>query len=220
MIRELFSYALEGKRIRASKNYSTKHLPSINHCMRSRIKRQFRTKLLKSLKEQKEVNRLEKSFIIQKKLFSLPEFIKAKIILFYLSFAGEVETHRMVDKAVSLGKQVAVPVINKHKKKMMIPTFMANYGCELEVGPYSIFQPKKRHIKPVALNKIDLIIVPAVAYDTQGNRLGRGQGYYDRFLNSLPKRIRTVGLAFDFQVFGDLPFIEPHDFGVDKVISA
>ncbi|VVB63874.1 5-formyltetrahydrofolate cyclo-ligase family protein [uncultured archaeon] len=183
------------------------------------LKRQFRTKLLKSLKEQKEVDRLTKSFKIQQKLFSLPEFIKAKVILFYLSFAGEVETHRMVDKAVSQGKKVAVPIIN-NKNKKMIPSLMTDYGCELEVGPYSIFQPKSRHIKPVAPNKIDLIIVPAVAYDRKGNRLGRGLGYYDRFLNSLPRRTKTVGLAFDFQVLSDLPFLEPHDFGVDKVLSA
>jgi 5-formyltetrahydrofolate cyclo-ligase len=187
--------------------------------MLNRLKTKLRQQLLNRLRNQKEVQRLKKSFKIQNKLFSLLEFIKAKRILFYLSFAGEVETFRMVDKAVLLGKQVAVPVINT-KIKMLIASLFVDGKSQLEIGPYGIYQPKRECIRKIPLSTIDLIIVPALAFDSQGNRLGRGKGYYDRFLHSLPKTIPTVGLAFSFQILDRIPSLEPHDFPVDRVVYA
>ncbi|MDD5004920.1 MAG: 5-formyltetrahydrofolate cyclo-ligase [Candidatus Omnitrophica bacterium] len=187
--------------------------------MIKRTKNYIRSQLLKRLKKQKEVEQLKRSFKIQNKLFSLPEFIKAKMILFYLSFGGEVETFRMIQKTMSLGKKVALPVINSRNKRL-IPSLISDCGYNLELGPYGIRQPKKKHMRNVALDKIDLIIVPGVAFDLHGNRIGRGLGYYDRFLHSLPKEIPSIGLAFDFQVLGRIPSLESHDFPVDKVLHA
>ena len=180
-------------------------------------KNYIRSQLLKKLKKQKEVERLKKSFKIHQKLFSLPEFIKAKIVFFYLSFDGEVETFRMIEKAISLGKKVAVPVIKRRTRKLS-PSLIDGCGYGLELGPYGIYQPKVSRICNIPLRTIDLIIVPAVAFDLKGNRIGRGLGYYDRFLHSLPRRIPSIGLAFDFQVLGTIPSIEPHDFAVDRVL--
>ena len=179
----------------------------------------IRSQLLKKLKKQKEVERLERSFKIHQKLFSLPEFIKAKIVFFYLSFDGEVETFRMIEKAISVGKKVAVPVIKRRTRKLL-PSLIDNCDCGLEVGSYGIYQPKASRIRNIPLRTIDLIIVPAVAFDSKGNRIGRGLGYYDRFLRSLPHRIPSIGLAFDFQVLDKIPSIEPHDFAVDRVLCS
>ncbi len=187
--------------------------------MITKTKSYIRAQVLNRLRKQKEVERLKKSFQIQKKLFSLSEFVKAKIVLFYLSFDGEVETFRMVDKAISLGKKVAVPVINSRDKKLTL-SLIVDCGYDLEVGPYGTYQPKHNHIRKIPLNRIDLIIVPALAFDLKGNRIGRGLGYYDRFLHALPKRIPSVGLAFDFQVLGKIPFVESYDFPVDRVLYA
>lgn len=184
-----------------------------------KIKHTIRLKLLNRLKKQKEVERLKRSFAIQNKLFSLPQFKKAKKILFYLSFDGEVETFRMIDRAVLLGKKVAVPVINRNNKSLTASLFV-DCKSQLEVGPYGIYQPKRECIRRIPLDKIDLIIVPAVAFDLKGNRLGRGQGYYDRMLQSLPKKIPTIGLAFNFQVLRSIPAVESHDFPVDRVLYA
>ena len=185
--------------------------------MIKRTKSYIRLQLLKRLKKQKEVERLKRSFQIQKKLFSLPEFIKAKVVLFYLSFDGEVETFRMIDKAISLGKKVAVPVINRRSTRF-VPSLIDDCGYGLEDGPYGIYQPKPECIRNIPLKKIDLVIVPAVAFDLKGNRIGRGLGYYDRFLYFLPQRIPSVGLAFGFQVLDKIPTVESHDFSVDKVL--
>ena len=185
--------------------------------MITKTKDYTRRRVLNRLKKQKEVERLKRSFQIQNKLFSLPEFIKAKNILFYLSFDGEVETFRMIARAISLGKKIAVPVINSRNKILKLSLIM-DCGYGLEVGPYNIHQPKRSHIRKIPLNSIDLIIVPAVAFDLKGNRIGRGLGYYDRFLQALPRRIPCIGLAFDFQVLNRIPGIESHDFPVDRVL--
>ena len=180
-------------------------------------KHTIRSALRSRLQKQKEVERLIKSFYIKEKLFDLVEFIKATIILFYLSFDGEVETWRMIEKAISLGKKVAVPFIDRRSKKL-IPAMIADCGLSLVGGPYGIYEPRHRRIVPTSM--IDLIVVPALAFDLSGNRIGRGKGYYDRFLHSLSRPVPTVGLAFDFQVSTRLTCLEPYDFRVDRVLYA
>lgn len=85
------------------------------------------------------------------------------------------------------------------------------------VGQYGILEPvKKCRVSP---EKIGLVVVPGIAFDKKGNRLGRGKGYYDRFLELLPESVPRIGLAFDFQILPFLP-VNPHDLSVDSTISA
>ncbi|MFH1621797.1 MAG: 5-formyltetrahydrofolate cyclo-ligase [Candidatus Omnitrophota bacterium] len=185
--------------------------------MINRIKSNIRKRLLKRLRNQKEVERLKRSFQIQKKLFSLPEFIKAKTVMFYLSFNGEVETFRMIEKAISLGKRIAAPVINRRSRKL-IPYFIFDSLDDLRVGPYGICEPKHEHMCSVPLKNIDLVVVPAIAFDLNGNRIGRGMGYYDRFLHFLPKRSSSIGIVFKLQILNKIPSLETYDISVGKVI--
>lgn len=182
-------------------------------------KKRLREELLKKLKDNKEDRRLKKSFRIAKRLFLLAEFLKAKTVLFYLSFDGEVDTVRMIKEAIKQGKRVAVPVIRKESTEI-VPSLLHDFDAELKTGPYGVRHPKEEYIRPIPLDSIDLVIVPGLAFDEAGNRLGRGMGYYDRFLSRLPNDIPTVGLAFDFQMVRDFPPLEPHDFSVSKVLFA
>ena len=180
------------------------------------LKNALRRKILNLLRSQKEEDRLRKSKIIQKKLFSTPEFKKAKIILFYASFDGEVETFNMMKQAQRLGKKIALPRIIKDQKKMTL-SLVTNLKKELVCGPYGIQQPK-RALRPLYLEEIDLAIVPGVAFDCRNHRLGRGAGYYDRFLVNFPSDVPTLGLAFNFQIASRLPHQKRHDISVSRVI--
>jgi 5-formyltetrahydrofolate cyclo-ligase len=182
-------------------------------------KRQLRQVLIKKLKSHKEDERLKKSSRIAEKLFLLKEYIQAKTVLYYISLDGEVETVRMIKKSIEQGKRVAVPVVRKETREI-IPSLLKDYDGELTRGPHGTRHPKEEYIRPISLESLDLVVVPGLAFDEAGNRLGRGMGYYDRFLGRLPKNIPTVGLAFDFQVVSDFPPLEPHDFSVSKVLSA
>jgi len=183
-------------------------------------KRQIREKILKKLKEQREELRKKKSLKIKRQLFSQPQFSQADTVMFYIAKREEVDTTGMIIDALKKGKKVVVPMtLVKHKK--ITPLQLKNPEKELEKGPYGIYQPKKQFMKrKVLLKSIDLAIVPGVAFDRFGNRLGRGGGYFDRFLSKLQKyNIPIFGLAFKFQIVKQLPTLS-HDIPVTKLIFA
>lgn len=180
-------------------------------------KQEFRRRILKQLKVQSEGARQKKSLAIREKLFRLPTFRQARTVMFYVALPTEVDTHPMIDEALRLGKRVAVPVTDVAQKELAA-SLIENRQQDLAPGPYGTHHPKPHAIRPVALEEIDMVIVPGLAFTPAGERLGRGKGFYDRFLSRLPARTATLGLAFDFQVLSRLP-LDPHDVRVKRVLS-
>ncbi len=179
-------------------------------------KNKLRERFLESLRKQNEQDRLTKSRLIQKKLFDRPEFQAAKTILFYASFDGEVETFPMMQQATQLKKKIALPLITKGSKNF-IPTLVTDPDS-LNEGPYGIRQPAYAREHVLDAKDIDLVVVPGLAFDKRHYRLGRGAGYYDRFLAGLPEDTPSLGLAFDFQFVDHLPHVEAHDITLTDVI--
>lgn len=196
------------------KDIPTPNISSIKNKVKVLTKSQLRNKILLELQKQKEEDRNRKSRIIKEKLFRTFAFKKAKTVMFYIAFDGEVDTQDMIKKARILGKIIAVPVCRKNRQIM--PCIL-NDKTKLVRGLYGILEPAIK--KPVNLEDIDLVIVPGVAFDKEGNRLGRGKGYYDRFLKKLPDRVNSIGLAFDSQILPSAP-ATPIDVSVDRVIFA
>lgn len=179
-------------------------------------KNKLRERFLEALRNQNDQDRLVKSRLIEKKLFNRAEFRAAKTILFYASFGGEVETFQMIKQATQLNKKIALPMISKGSKNF-IPTLVKEIDS-LNEGPYGIKQPVYSHEQAVDVGELDLVIVPGIAFDKLHNRLGRGAGYYDRFLAALPEDTPSFGLAFDFQLVDRLPHLEAHDMSLTDVI--
>jgi len=178
-------------------------------------KAEIRREILKRIKSQGSRIKAEKDRIIKEKLSSSPEFKEAKTIGFYVSLASEVDTRALIDEALRAGKMVIVPVIigddlRFHRIK--------DRKADLVEGPCGILQPDKSREKPFSKDQMDLVIVPGVAFSKEGARLGKGRGFYDRFLKDLPRRVKRIGLAYDLQIIQDLP-ITPQDVPVDTVIS-
>lgn len=186
--------------------------------MSDNSKKLLRERILTLLRNQKEEERLNKSLVISNKLFQMQEFQRAETILFYASFDGEVETFEMMKTAQKLGKTIGLPAIMRSEKKI-IPTRVASLEMDLEAGPYGIKQPKIDSSEALKNDCLDMVIVPGVAFDKENNRLGRGGGYYDKFLSTIPSRVPTVGLAFDFQIVDSLSFKEEHDMPVSSVLA-
>ena len=178
-------------------------------------KQEIRSKILLRLKTQKEDTRDRKSRIIKKKLLRTKVFRKAKIIMFYIAFDGEVNTEEMILEARKLNKIIAVPVCEKNR--IAIRPCKLDNNASLKKGPYGVCEPAVK--KSISLKNIDLVIVPGVAFDQKGNRLGRGKGCYDRFLKTLPKDTPSIGLAFGFQIIPSVPS-HKHDVSVDRLIFA
>ncbi|MBL7092051.1 MAG: 5-formyltetrahydrofolate cyclo-ligase [Candidatus Omnitrophica bacterium] len=182
------------------------------------LKQKIRKEIKDKLNKQSNLQRLRKSRLIKKRLFSLAEFKRAKSVMFYVATGEEVETRFMMTEARKIGKKIAVPAILRGEKRI-IASLVEDFEKELAPGPYGILQPQKKYIREVPHRSIDLVVVPGLAFDRQGRRLGRGGGYYDKFLAGLPSGIPRIGLAFDFQLLTGLPALS-HDVSVTKVISA
>lgn len=157
-----------------------------------------------------------KSRAIAEQVFDLPAFAAAKTIMAYVPFRNEVDTSPIIERALSTGKRVVVP-ISELSTMRLIPSEIWDYPGDLTEGTYGILEPRPDCVRPRDPNEIDLVLVPGVAYDFCGNRLGYGAGFYDRFLDSLPQA-KSVALAFSLQVLDDA-YPEPHDHPVQFLVT-
>ena len=186
-------------------------------------KRKIRQEFLKKRNNLSRDEIKSKSEKIEKELFSLPEFQRAKTVMFYVSFRSEVETEKMTRNALKLKKKIVIPVV--HGEKIVVSE-IKNLKKELTKGSFGIKEPKKEFRRRVNQKEIDLVVVPGVVFDKSGGRLGYGRGYYDRFLRSKSIRSRMsrsrqcalIGLAFDLQIARKIPLVKG-DMKVDKIVT-
>ncbi|MCQ2305990.1 MAG: 5-formyltetrahydrofolate cyclo-ligase [Bacteroidales bacterium] len=164
---------------------------------------------IKALKKQHTKEQLlEQSELILAKLEQDEDFKKACIVMIYSALPDEVQTQAFLEKW-------------RHEKKIILPTVVGDDIIPVElaedtgfaVGDFNILEPQN---EPYT-GGYDLIVVPGVAFDRNGNRIGRGRGYYDRFLCK-HLNVRRIGVCFDFQLVDEVP-TEPNDIRMDKIIS-
>lgn len=157
----------------------------------------------------------EKSEFIQKMLLELPEYKTSTRLALYSSFNNEVLTDTVFTDALESGREVFFPRADSERTEL---AFIGVSGPgELHPGLFSIDEPLHGGIELTA-GELDLIVVPGVAFDTSGARVGYGKGFYDRALTGANTMV--VALAFDFQVLegGRLP-VQAHDIGVDVIVT-
>lgn len=156
---------------------------------------------------------------IVRKFMELPEFQQATTVMYYVDVRAEVRTRFALPDALATGKRIIVPWCNDEGE---LELFLLESMDELELGMYSILEPKQelRHLpeKVVKPQDIDLIMVPGVAFDERGGRTGHGKGYYDKLLEHARPDCPLVALAFDCQMFAEIP-MQSHDIFMDKVIT-
>ncbi len=145
-----------------------------------------------------------KSEEIKKKLFARQDFRHKYNIMFFLTFGTEVRTEAMVREALSQGKKIIVPKTDKENNALIL-SWLHDYDKDLAPGIWGIPEPHVASLRPVKPAEIDLVVVPGVAFDRNGNRLGYGGGYYDRFFTKLKKDVPLIALAFDCQIVEHIP---------------
>lgn len=181
------------------------------------MKKEFRSKVISNRKNQSPDFISKHSSIITEKLISMECIKNSKNIMLYLDFNNEVKTDELINKLISLKKIVSSP-ITIVKERKLIPCQITNLSNDIQIGAYGIREPKKDSSHEINTSDIDIVIVPAVAYDKNCYRLGYGGGFYDRFLENLRDDAITIGIAFDIQIFDDVPK-EPHDAQLDYIIT-
>lgn len=156
-----------------------------------------------------ELNEL--SVPVMNRLLGMPEVINAKTILLYYSLPDEVNTHQTVELLARQGKTVLLPkVIDGENMEIRI----YESSEDLTEGSYGIMEPNGKLFTDY--DKIDTAVIPGMSFDADNNRLGRGKGYYDRFLKNIPQAYK-IGVCFDFQKEQNIPHDE-YDIKMDTVI--
>lgn len=181
--------------------------------------------LKKQIREQAHANRNaqenkdELSRQIVRDFMALPEYQAAKTVLFYLDVRSEVRTRHSLEDALASGKKIVVPYCVEGE---VLELFHLEALDELSLGMYRILEPKPElralPAKQVPVEEIDLIMVPGVAFDRRGGRTGHGKGYYDKLLEHARPETPLVALAFECQMFPEIP-MQDHDVFMDKVIT-
>ena len=177
-------------------------------------KQELRTEIRNRKRQftQAQLGELSLSIIMQLK--KNPHLRKAQTILLYYSLPDEVNTHEWIDELVAEGKKVLLPVVTDGEN-MILREYTGKK--DLKEGNYHILEPSGTLFPEKRYGEIEVGIIPGMSFDDKGHRLGRGKGYYDRFL-SKAKDARKIGICFPFQLFEHIP-TDIHDIKMDMVLS-
>lgn len=148
-------------------------------------------------------------------LIALPEFRDARSVMLYSPIPGEVDCVAAALSAWQDEKTVLLPKVSPTQRHM-IAVRCTSLDDEMDVGAFGIREPAEG--EPWPAEDLDFIVVPALAYDRKGFRLGRGGGFYDRFLAQPGMRAATCGLAFSEQVVEEVP-VETHDHPIEILVT-
>jgi 5-formyltetrahydrofolate cyclo-ligase len=179
----------------------------------------------KAIREQAHANRNGQpdkdplSRTICDRFMSLDEYTSAKTVLFYIDVRSEVRTRHSLPDGLASGRTIIVPWCNDTGE---LELFRLGDMSELAIGMYKILEPKVelRSLpeKQCRAEELDVVMVPGVAFDRRGARMGHGKGYYDKLLQHARPNTPLVALAFECQLFPEIP-VAPHDIFMDKIIT-
>ena len=180
------------------------------HDLKTSLRSQIREKLKAISPSQRELNSSHARAILEQQ----PIWIEARSILFFAPLSDELDIWPSLTVALSAGKHVFLPRFSPDTKsytacQIKIP------DTDLKVGQFGIREPTET-CPQIPLNRLDLILVPGVAFDLHGRRLGRGKGFYDQLLAVVSGK--TCGVAFDEQIVNEVP-VEPHDVLLNCILT-
>ena len=137
----------------------------------------------------------------------LEEFKQATTVMLYLAMDKEMDTSQAILQALQQDKTVLVPIVQWQERKLT-PVAIDTLNCPMEITRYGLRNPTSTETVP--LSEIELIITPGLGFDDQGNRIGRGGGFYDRFLEDEALQAKRCGFGFECQIIERIPMDE-HD---------
>ena len=150
-------------------------------------------------------------------LATTPEFAAASTVMLYLSTAMEVDTAPLALKCWQAGKSVVVPRVSWDQRRIL-PVEISSLQTGLTTGGHGIREPDATSGKPIPIDLIDLVVVPGLGFSENGYRIGRGMGFYDRFLAQPDFVGVSCGLAFSDQVEPVIPVLD-HDMPLSMLVT-
>jgi 5-formyltetrahydrofolate cyclo-ligase len=187
--------------------------PALETQLRYRAKEQIRKRMRALRNAIPNEARLKRSHAIAERVRALDAWATARVIAGYVAMRGEADPAELLAEARSRGREVALPRVDFESETL---TLHLSVDGELEESGMGFLQPPKESPQ-IAEHTVDLVLVPALASDERGYRIGWGKGFYDRLLPTMPRAMR-VALLFDFQLVAEVPST-PGDERVDCVVT-
>ncbi len=179
-------------------------------------KRQIREEMARMLASISEADLAEKRRQIEARLFDFANFQEARIPLLYIHGPGELDSGSILQRCRDENKIVILPFRAKESGRLTLMK-VDDLKRDLRSGGESL-EPDPKRCKKVPLECIEIAIIPGIAFDEKGGRLGKGSAYYDRLIPKLPATTRKVALTLEGQLLSQIP-VEPHDRSVDIIIT-
>ena len=158
-----------------------------------------------------------KTLKIEQRLFDFANFVEANIAMLYIGGPGEVASRNIIKQCFDYRKIVVLPAFDTQKFRIKLFK-IDNIEKDLKPGQRGILEPDATRCKSVPIECLDIVIIPGVAFDEKGGRIGSGEGYYDRFIPRLPITTRKISIAFEDQIIPQIP-MDFHDKHVDIIIT-
>jgi 5-formyltetrahydrofolate cyclo-ligase len=181
------------------------------------IKKAIRKNIAEMLAKLSDRELAEKASGIEKRLFEFANFLESNIVLLYINNGSGVITKETIKKCFDQNKIVVLPAHDPEKHEMKLMK-IKNLDTDLTICPGGLLKPDAGRCKNVPFERIDIAIIPGVALDEKGGRIGTGDGYYDKLIPKLSITTRKVALAFEDQIISQVP-MESHDKHVDIIIT-
>jgi len=159
----------------------------------------------------------QKYEIIERRLFEFANFMESQMVFLYTPVNGEISTENIIKKALQIEKQLVLPALTTTKNVINLYK-ITNYNKDLVTGANDILEPDIKKCKKIPLEDIDIAIIPGLAFDDKGGRVGFGNDYYRRLISKLPETCRKISLAYEEQVVDQIQ-MESRKYTVDIIIT-
>lgn len=159
----------------------------------------------------------QKHETIEQRLFEFANFMESQMVFLYTPVNGEISTENIIKKALQIEKQLVLPVLTTTKNVINLYK-ITSYNKDLVTGANDILEPDIKKCKKIPLEDIDIAIIPGLAFDDKGGRVGFGNDYYRRLISKLPETCRKISLAYEEQVVDQIQ-MESRKYTVDIIIT-
>lgn len=160
---------------------------------------------------------MEKQQQIEQNLLEFANFMEAHTAFLYTERSSEIPTGNIIRKSLEIKKGIVLPALSDSKHKISLLK-ITNYERDLIKRDYDVLEPDPSVCKNVSIDQIDIAVIPGVAFDEKGGRLGFGDGFYNRLITRLPETTRKVSIAYEEQIVDQIQ-MESRKYNVDIIIT-
>lgn len=179
-------------------------------------KQKLRTRILRMLRSLKKAELKEKSKKIEELIEEKEEYKRARTVMMFWPLKEEPDLRGLIRKSKASGKKLVLPKVNG--RDLDLYEFVNEEN--LNKSDLNVLEPKEENSKIVSIEDIEFVCVPGLAFDRGGHRMGRGKGFYDRFLTRLSPHTYTLGVCYVEQVTDNIPFNPTYDQAVKSIVCA